>query len=146
MQQDTGLLVTYAGYYGIARNGVGDWQLGLEYRWQPYENGVRPTIGFNFNADNSAYLYGGVYWDIEVGEIAGQPVYFSPNFVAGAYHAGSRGKLGGTVEFRTGFELSYEFEDKSRVGIAFNHISNANIYQHNPGAETLLVSYQIPLN
>lgn len=141
MKKDTGYLVSYLGYYGALRNGQRDLQIGFEYRLSPVIESVRPTVGFNFNADGSAYLYGGVYWDIKLGD---EPIYFSPNFVAGYYHAGSRGVLGGELQFRTGFEFSYEFEDKTRVGIALNHISNANLYAKNPGSETVLVSVQFP--
>ncbi|HID90986.1 TPA: hypothetical protein EYP44_03395, partial [Candidatus Bathyarchaeota archaeon] len=36
--------------------------------------------------------------------------------------------LGGALEFRSGIEASYAFENDSRLGVAFNHISNASLY------------------
>lgn len=142
MQYDNGLLVAYLGFYGVARKFDNEAQVGFEYRLAANDYGVRPTVGLNINGDGAIYLYGGAYWDIAIGE---SDFTFSPNFVAGYHHKGKRSRLGGQLEFRTGFELSYEFENKNRVGISVNHISNAGFYKSNPGAETILVNFQMPI-
>jgi lipid A 3-O-deacylase len=50
------------------------------------------------------------------------------------------------IEFRSGFELAYRFDDHSRLGVAVHHLSNASIGADNPGTETALIYYSIPLN
>ncbi len=113
-------------------------QYGLEYRHKDVYYGLRPTIGINVTDESDVYGYAGAYWDIEL------PYSFvlSPNFVVGAYDHGDGKDLGGALEFRSGIELGYAFENQSRVGVAFNHISNASLYDKNPGAEAVLFSYQ----
>ncbi len=115
---------------------------GAEYRFEPIQYGIRPIAGVFGTTDSSFYGYGGLQWDIEL--IANQ-LYVSPNFAAGAYKAGDDGKrLGGVIEFRSGIEVAYQMPNQQRVGLAFNHMSNANIYNKNPGVETALVTYSIP--
>jgi len=117
-------------------------QIGAEYRFNEVFKGLRPTVGLNSTDEGDVYGYGGVNWDIPLG---GSGFYLTPNFMVGAYHQGDGKDLGGALEFRSGIEGSYEFGNGSRLGATFNHISNAGIYDHNPGAEALLVVYQHPL-
>ena len=143
IQQD--YMVPYAGYFDITQDDNAAAQFGVEYRVAPRYYTLRPAIGFNVSTDGSVYGYGGVFWDLELSLIGMQNWIFTPNFVAGLYHSGDGKKLGGAAEFRSGVELSYVFSNQHRVGVAFNHISNASIYDRNPGAETLLINYHIPV-
>jgi hypothetical protein len=43
-------------------------------------------------------------------------------------------------------ELAYRFDNRSRLGLAVSHYSNASIGDTNPGTETATVYYSIPLN
>jgi len=114
----------------------------LEYRsdlklwiFKPYAAVAGTTTG-------SVFVGGGLLADI----------YFGDRFVltgsAGVnYYANGSARLdlGHEVEFRTQAELAYRFDDRSRVGIAFSHYSNAGIGDRNPGVETLSLYYSIPL-
>ena len=53
--------------------------------------------------------------------------------------------LGNPIEFNSGVELAYRFAGQSRLGLAFDHISNAGIAKINPGVESLLLVYSYPL-
>jgi hypothetical protein len=136
-------LVPYMGYFDITQDDNSAAQFGVEYRFAPYYYTFRPGIGLNVSTDGSVYGYGGVFWDIDM---MNGSLWLTPNFSAGLYRKGDGKNLGGAVEFRSGIELSYLFENQHRVGIAFNHISNASIYKRNPGAETLLLNYHLPVN
>ena len=71
-----------------------------------------------------------------------------PDFVTlgvGAFTRGGGKNLGSNVEFRTGAELAWRFDDRSRLGVALHHISNAGLTQRNPGTETIMLNYSIPL-
>ncbi len=118
-------------------------QFGAEYRFSDMFKGLRPTVGINSTDEGDVYGYGGVNWDIP---LADSGFYLTPNFMVGLYHNGGGKDLGGALEFRSGIEGSYEFSNGSRLGATFNHISNASIYDKNPGAEALLVVYQHPVN
>lgn len=135
-------LTGYAGWFDVTQGDDEATQLGVEYRMTPWQYGIRPTIGANFTTDGSFYGYGGINWDIE---LVNNQLYIVPNFVAGGYAQGDGKDLGSGIEFRSGIELDYQLPSTARIGIAFNHISNASIGDRNPGAETLLINYSMPV-
>jgi lipid A 3-O-deacylase len=115
---------------------------GAEFRFKPVAWGVvRPIIGGLFNADNALYGYAG--FDVDY-NFAGN-LYITPSIAAGAYDEGDSKDLGGALEFRSSLELAYEFDSRSRLGLAFSHISNAGIYDDNPGTETIMLTYSMPV-
>jgi hypothetical protein len=44
----------------------------------------------------------------------------------------------------SGLSLSYEFAGRSRLGLRYQHASNADLHNNNPGADILLLVYGIP--
>lgn len=140
--QASDYLNIYGGRYDISQKDNPANQYGLEYRYEDIFHGLRPGLGINMTSDHAVYGYGGFFWDMHLTE----GLVFTPNVVAGAYRNGHGKDLGHAVEFRSGLELSYEFPNKNRLGVAFNHISNASLGDHNPGAETLLFLYEHPIN
>lgn len=40
--------------------------------------------------------------------------------------------------------MAYRFDDRSRLGLEFYHLSNAGLDKHNPGTEILLAKYSVP--
>jgi len=112
----------------------------VEYRsdWRRYI--LTPMIGLMANSDGGVYGYGGVFIDFYFG----RRLVISPNFAIGGYRQGNSKDLGSTIEFRSGIEFAYRFDDRSRLGLAFQHISNASIDEKNPGTESLVLTYSIP--
>lgn len=134
-------LAGYVGYFDVGQNDDEATQFGAEYRFTPYIYGIRPTLGINATTDGSVYGYGGFNWDVP---LVDNQLYLIPNFMVGAYSQGDGKDLGHALEFRSGIELAYQFPNAHRVGLAFNHISNASIGDKNPGAETVLINYHVP--
>jgi lipid A 3-O-deacylase len=99
---------------------------------------LKPDAGMMVNDQGSFYVYGGLRCDIPLGH----PWELSIQFAPGLYHAGSGFDLGGAVEFRSGLELSYPLAPRGRVGLLLFHLSNAGIYTHNPGSESLVLTYR----
>jgi len=112
----------------------------VEFRWGEKLFFIGPAIGVLATTDGSVYGYAGVYSDIVYKRLVVTPVA-----AVGAYHRGDGKDLGGTLAFRIGIGLAYEFQDLSRLGIRLDHISNAHWYANNPGEEELLLSYSVPL-
>ncbi len=110
----------------------------VEYRMDEIGYGIGPLIGVNFTSDASVYFYGGFFLDLEFGNWV-----VMPNLAVGAYFQGSGKDLGHVIEFRSGIEFAYRFANRSRLGIAVSHISNANLGERNPGAESLVITYVI---
>lgn len=114
----------------------------IEYRSDYELWKIRPFVGGFATSDASVYGYFGFLMDIYFGN----RWVLTPNTAVGAYADGDGEDLGHVIEFRSGFELAYRFDDRSRLGVAVHHLSNASIGDENPGTETALIYYSIPLN
>jgi len=73
-------------------------------------------------------------------------IFFIPSFTPGAYFKGRGKDLGYSFEFRSAFEIAYQFNNCVRVGGEVFHISNASISRRNPGANALIFFVAIPLS
>ncbi len=113
----------------------------IEYRSMQQFLFLKPMIGLMGNSQGGVYGYGGVNFDIFIA----RRWVVMPNFAIGGYRRGSSKDLGSVIEFRSGLEIAYRFADRSRLGVAFSHISNASTDDNNPGTESLVLSYSIPL-
>ena len=140
-EDDPSFIAVGAGYFDINDN-----EDAVEFRIE-WRGGrslwiLKPQLGIMGTSDGAVYGYGGVLVDLYFG----RRIVFTPSFAAGAYHDGNGKDLGHTVEFRSAAELSYRFDDRSRLGVMFYHISNAHLGDDNPGTEVLSLTYAIPLN
>ena len=137
---DPAFLEIQAGAFDVrhAHTGIFD----VEYRSSYKILGVaKPMVGMFGTAKGATYEYGGFALDL----------YFGRRWVAtwseaiGAYDHGNDVKLGAVPEFRSAIDIAYRFDDRSRLGVEFHHISNAGIGSENPGSETVLMTYAYPL-
>lgn len=101
----------------------------------------KPFVGAMGTTDSSFYGFGGILTDVYFG----RRLVLTPSFAAGYYDRGDGLDLGHELEFRSSIELSYRFDNRSRLGISFYHLSNASIGSINPGTEVLSIVYSIPL-
>jgi hypothetical protein len=101
----------------------------------------RPFLGLMVNARGSGYLYGGLNFDL----LFKDHVLLAPGFALGYYWQGHGKDLGYPLEFRTSVELAWQFSDWRRLGVCFYHLSNASIGRRNPGEESLIFFYDIPI-
>jgi len=112
-----------------------------EYRFADTVLILAPFIGASVTSDGGAYGYFGLAFDVNFG-----PNWvLTPNAAAGVFERGSGTRLGSWVEFRTGAEFAYRFANQSRLGVAVHHTSNAGLTKRNPGEQSVLVMYSIPL-
>lgn len=147
-EQNGAYLTTYAGGYNIfSDNDITDGEktavVGGEYRFSALSYGIRPVLGFHANFEGDTYTYGGLVVDVPLYE---DRIWFIPGAAAGAFTHGDGRDLGGVLEFRTSAEIAYRFDNNQRLGVAISHLSNANIYDNNPGTETITVNYSIPVS
>ena len=70
--------------------------------------------------------------------------YIQLHTMAGLYARGNGADLGGPLEFRSGIEIGYEADNGWRYGISFDHRSNADLFERNPGLETIQFRVSIP--
>jgi hypothetical protein len=115
--------------------------LDAEWRGNTFFYGLLPAVGAKINTDGGIYGYVGLNYDWQF-----LPNwYVMPSVDFGAYRHGSSVDLGGVAEFQEGIEGGYVFDNGYRVGAKFSHSSNAGIYNHNPGEESLTVNVSFPI-
>lgn len=137
------------GVYDLLREKHRTWEFEMEYKfltpWLPSPLRAvdfRPLLGAMATVRGSGYLYGGINFDIRLGS----RVYFAPGFALGYYWQGDGKSLGYPLEFRSGVELGWRSEDGYRFGVHFYHLSNASLGWKNPGEESLVLFYDIPIS
>ena len=66
-----------------------------------------------------------------------------PSFSIGLYEAFDAGKdMGYPIEFKSELELNHNFSNGSLLGITYNHISNADLGNKNPGSDSVLINFK----
>ncbi len=128
------------GLFDVADEDTAPW-FRLEYRPDFRVWKIFPMLGVSANTDFGLYGYFGLGVDIYFG----RRLVVTPSAAVGAYEEGDSKDLGGILEFRTGVEVAWRLDDWSRVGLAYHHISNAGIYERNPGTEIATVTFAFPL-
>jgi len=132
-----------AGEYDTIRQDHTAAQFGVEYRFDEIEYGFHPMVGAYITSRDAKYAYAGFDWAVA---LLPNRLYLMPSFAVGAYSKGNGKDLGGTLEFRSGIEVDYQFDNAQQFGIGLNHLSNAGIYKHNSGVEEVMATYSIPIS
>jgi lipid A 3-O-deacylase len=134
-------LAVSAGAYDLAK--TESIEAGVEYRFRSRAWELVPAVGGAFTEDGAFWAYLGLRRPFRLG-----PGWrLTPGFAASLYEEGSTGKdLGGPLEFRSSLELSRRFAGGSSLGLAFYHLSNAGIYDDNPGSNSVILSWAFPFS
>ena len=101
----------------------------------------KPLAGVMATSDGAFFAYAGVGIDV----FLGNRFVVTPSFAPGFYAEGGGLDLGYHLEFRSQLEIAYRFDDRSRLCIAISHMSNASIVDENPGTESAVIYYSVPL-
>jgi lipid A 3-O-deacylase len=136
------LLALALGPYNVLHEDK-EFQMRAEYRFADrFLYILRPVVGVLATNRDTLYGYGGFRAEARLGE----HFVIMPVAAVGYWHRGDGKDLGAATEFKTGGEFAYRFSDGSRLGAAFDHISNAGIGKKNPGVESALLVFSIPLS
>jgi lipid A 3-O-deacylase len=110
----------------------------LSFLWSP-----RPNLGFDVNnSGNTDSFYGGLSWEVTAFRQIFLPAdrLFFDLALGGAYQDGfvdnappGRKRLGSPVLFREGVDIGYGFTERISFSVLIDHISNANLGNHNAG-------------
>lgn len=113
----------------------------VEYGFATDWSGFKPHVGLFFTTDSAAYVYAGIGHPFQLND----KWSLTPSVSAGYYNDGADVDLGYDVEFYSQLRLEYKLENNAKIGLGIGHISNAELGDHNPGAETAYLSYSIDL-
>lgn len=124
-------------------------QVGLDARFRTFhldvgafELPIEPALGGFVNADEAVYV--GATLRLPVNELWRRDPprrwRLVPYTGVGLYDDGESKDLGGPVEFRSGLEVSWRAGERWWIGVDFYHLSNAVLYDLNPGEESLVLT------
>ena len=94
-----------------------------------------PITGFMVTADADTYFYTGVQAEYKIGKLN-----LTPSFSPGLYSMGDGKDLGYPLEFKSEVQLSVDFFG-SKLGYSQSHISNGNLGDKNPGADSYMFNF-----
>ena len=138
---EPGLLALGIGAFDVVRLDEPAADVRLEYRHGEGLWIFQPWLGVEASSEGAVFGVAGVFSDFALG----RHVIVSPSIGVGAFHRGGGLNLGSVIEFRSQLEVAYQFADEKRLGVAFSHVSNAGIGDHNTGTEIATLYYAIPL-
>ena len=140
--QDQPRISLNAGKIGVLDNLEEDNYLAFEYLFSAKTRlRLTPALGVSAAEDGSFY----VYTDLKRHFWLNSHWLLTPSLGAGLYDGGDEVDLGHAVEFKSGLELGYEFDNRLRLGLGFFHISNSSLSNNNPGTEILAGTISVPL-
>ena len=97
---------------------------------------LSPITGGFITENKAFYIYTGAQADYEYGSFT-----ISPSFAPGYYNEGDGKDLGYPLEFKSEVQISWDFNDSTRLGFSYNHISNASLGSKNPGANSYIFNF-----
>ena len=97
---------------------------------------LSPITGAFMTGDQATYAYTGVQANYEFGRLN-----ITPSFAPGLYDSGAGKDLGHAIEFRSEVQMSYDLGVNSKLGMSYNHLSNASLGEKNPGANSYVFNF-----
>ncbi len=94
---------------------------------------LSPITGGFITENKALYVYTGAQADFEFGSFT-----ITPSFAPGYYNQGDGKDLGYPLEFKSEVQISLDLNDNTRLGVSYNHISNASLGSKNPGANSYI--------
>lgn len=115
--------------FGIQWRGGGRW-------WR-----LGPMAGAMATTDSAFDAYLGFSLEFSLGTRVGLRGSFAPSY----YSKGDGKDLHGVVQFRSGIEAGWRFGRGLRLGLELYHLSNAGLQDLNPGEESLVLTFALPV-
>ena len=114
----------------------------IEYRSDQKLLFFKPFGALGYATSGHTFVGAGVLIDLYFG----RRIVVTPSFAPHIYVGGDDDlDLDYPLEFRSQLEVAYRFDDRSRLGLAVSHYSNASLGDTNPGTESAMLYYSLPL-
>ena len=128
----------YTGMFDFSDDGKRSTLIGLQHQNEnlnrdTFLGNLSPITGAMITADNATYFYTGIQAHYKIGSLN-----LTPSFAPGYYNEGNGKDLGHALEFKSEIQLSQELKKDSQFGFSYNHLSNANLRDKNPGANSYM--------
>tara|TARA_B100000941_G_scaffold235825_1_gene178719 strand:- start:243 stop:764 length:522 start_codon:yes stop_codon:yes gene_type:complete len=97
---------------------------------------LSPITGFMVTSDSASYFYTGVQAEYKIGKLN-----LTPSFSPGIYSMGDGKDLGSPLEFKSELQLSLNLLPGTKLGYSQSHLSNADLGNKNPGADSYMFNF-----
>lgn len=141
LAKDPAYLTFSGGYFDFNRKKDEAGEFSLEYRSDKQLWWFKPFATVAYATNGMSFLGAGVLIDLQLGDNWIIQPSFAPTWWRGKTEDLD---LGYALEFRSRLEVAYRFPDKSRLGLAISHSSNASLGDTNPGTESIMLSLSVP--
>jgi hypothetical protein len=115
----------------------------LEYALPTAYGPFQPVAAVSVTSDESAWLGFGLRSEVPLWDT---DLVYEGSLIPGYHDPGNGPDLGGALQFRGSFGLAYDFGNDVRIGLYYDHRSNADTQALNPGLETYGLRVSIPLD
>ena len=131
----------YTGTFDFSDEGAKSTLYGVQYinlnnHYDSFLGKLYPVTGFFLTVDNAKYIYKGFQTTYDKGSFN-----VTPSFTPGLYDKGNGKDLRHVIEFKTEIQISFNISKKSEIALSYNHISNANLGDNNPGANSYMFNF-----
>ena len=131
----------YTGMFDFSDGGKKSALVGIQHQdeelyKETFFGTISPVTGGLLTADNAFYIYTGAQAEYNIGAIK-----LTPSFTPGIYNKGDGKDLGHLLEFKSEVQLSFDLSKNSKLGMSYNHISNASLGDKNPGANNYMFNF-----
>ena len=142
-EDDPAFLSFAAGSFDWNRQKDTGGEFRLEYRSdEKYLGGLKPFMAAAATTNGNYFVGAGMLMDLYFG----RRFVVTPSFAPHVYSGGSNDlDLDYWLEFRSQIEFAYRLDDRSRIGLAVSHYSNASLGDTNPGTESAMLYYSMPI-
>ena len=97
---------------------------------------LSPITGFMMTTDSASFFYTGVQAEYKIGKLN-----LTPSFSPGIYSMGDGKDLGSPLEFKSELQLSVDLLPGTKLGYSHSHLSNADLGDKNPGADSYMFNF-----
>ena len=97
---------------------------------------LSPITGMMVTADSASYFYTGVQAEYKIGKLN-----LTPSLSPGLYSMGDGKDLGSPLEFKSELQLSVDLLPGTKLGYSQSHLSNADLGDTNPGADSYMFNF-----
>lgn len=104
----------------------------------------QPTVGASLTNENDFWIGAGGKWTTE--GVTDSPIFIELSLMPGLYFRGDGPYIGFPVQFRGALGAGWRFDNGNAISVFFDHRSNANASDWNPGIETLSLRYTMALD
>ncbi|WP_106744185.1 acyloxyacyl hydrolase [Yoonia maritima] len=99
----------------------------------------QPTIGASLTDENGLWVGAGFKWTSQ--DMIAGPLFLETSLMPGLYSRGNGPDLGGSLHFRSALGLGYRFDNGGTLALLYDHRSNGDTQNLNPGLETIAIRY-----